>query len=125
VASFFNEQMESAFTRADKNQLSFVTLGKIDFANRAIAFMVKDDALYIKINLPLNGTCDYGLKEIKVSNAIVSEPQSKGTDNGYYVSFAYDYSCAGIQYTYLTVYIEDTKMVSYDLIKKYLEKVPD
>jgi hypothetical protein len=125
VASFLNTQMETAYISADKNRLSFVTLGKIDFANRAIAFMEKDDALYIKINLPLNGTCDYGLKEIRVPKAIVSEPQSKGTDNGYYVSFAYDYSCAGIQYKYITVYIADTEMESYALIKRYLEEGTD
>lgn len=67
-ADVLNANMSTAHIGAAGNYsvYDFRSLGKIELAKRSVAFMEKDGELYVRINIPMNGDCDYGLKTFKV-----------------------------------------------------------
>lgn len=77
----------------------FNSLGKLNFHDRSILFTTQGDRLYIKMNIPLEGDCDYGLKEIKA----IRTGQTGTSTKTFYIAFKYTYQC-GVN-SYQTLYL--------------------
>ena len=76
----------------------FNTLGKTDFDRSSLEFVTRNNQMYLRMNFPRNGTCDYGLKETK---AILTGQYGSGGGQ-FYIAFKYDYHCNSEEYS--TIY---------------------
>lgn len=76
----------------------FNSLGKTDFDRSSLEFVTRNNQMYLRMNLPKNGTCDYGLKETK---AILSGQYGSGGGQ-FYIAFKYNYACNSVEYS--TIY---------------------
>ncbi len=86
------------FGDGDKRYRIAVT-GKTSFQNSSLQFVAKDGQLQLRMNIPLTGTCDYGLKEVKpkLSGQYGSGPAY------FYIAFKYLHECNDI--TYQNIYV--------------------
>ena len=117
-ANFLNKNCYAALHWQGKDNYQFDVVGKTDFSKKSLEFIVKNDKLYLKANIPLNGNCDYGLKEFEVVDADNSETLETADTKIYYLTLKFNYECNGINYSKLTIYIEDKTLSSYEKVKK-------
>ncbi|RZL46759.1 MAG: hypothetical protein EOP00_14010 [Pedobacter sp.] len=78
----------------------FDVKGSIDMDKPSIKFISKQNVLYIQMNIPRNGQCDYGLKEVKAKWT----GQAGQGDGYFYYTFAYEYICEPNTYKSIYVY---------------------
>jgi hypothetical protein len=116
-ANFLNKNTFAAILWQAKNQYKFELIGKTDFSKKSVEFTVKEGKLNVKANIPLNGNCDYGLKEFPVIDYDNSKTYKTGETQAYYLQLNFDYECNGIIYKYLTIYIQDETLSSYEKVK--------
>jgi hypothetical protein len=117
-ANFLNKNCYAALHWQGKDKYQFEEVGKTDFNKKSIEFTVKNDKLHLKANIPLNGNCDYGLKEFPVMDSDSSETRETADTKVYYFTLNFEYECNGVNYKYLTVFIEDKTLSSYTTVKK-------
>lgn len=117
-ANFLNKNCYAALHWQGKDNYQFDVVGKTDFSKKSVEFIVKNDKLYLKANIPLNGNCDYGLKEISVIDDDNSKTHETKETKIYYLTLGFDYECNGVAYKYLTVYIEDKTLSSFEKVKQ-------
>jgi hypothetical protein len=80
----------------------FEVKGSMNMDKRSIRFISKENILYVQMNIPRNGECDYGLKEVKAKWT-----SQAGTGSSYfYLTFDYLYSCNGQDYKGVYVYFK-------------------
>ena len=94
LAAALNKGIRSAKINFLDPRYSFNITGSTSFTYSSIEFFTKNNELYIRMNFPQNGTCDYGLKETK---AILTK-QFGYSRTTYYIAFKYQYSCNSINY---------------------------
>jgi hypothetical protein len=75
----------------------FEVKGSMDMDKKSIRFITKSNVLYLQMNIPRNGECDYGLKEIKAKWTGQGGGGS-GLYDQYYFAFEYAYSCDSKDY---------------------------
>lgn len=87
------------FGDGDKSYRMAVT-GKTSFERSSLEFVVKDDKIQLRMNIPLNGTCDYGLTNVdaKLSGQYGTGPKY------FYVAFKYFRECNDIRYQNIYVF---------------------
>jgi hypothetical protein len=78
----------------------FDVKGSLDMDKPSIRFITKQNILYIQMNIPKNGYCDYGLKEVKAKWT----GQSGSGESYFYYTFEYNYQCEPNTYKNLYVY---------------------
>jgi hypothetical protein len=120
-AELLNENVYGALNWAGDESFQFEIVGKTDFSKKSLEFIIKDNELYAKLNIPLNGTCDYGLKEFKVNDSDISDTfeSNESESKYYYLTFNFEYECEGKIYKYLSIYIEDKTLESFEKVKTY------
>lgn len=66
-ADILNANLNRAYisARGTYSVYDFTVLGKTDLTKRSLSFIAKEGELYVKMNIPMNGECDYGLKTEK------------------------------------------------------------
>lgn len=117
-ANFLNKNCYAALHWDGKDNYQFDVVGKTDFSKKSVEFTVKNDKLHVRANIPLNGNCDYGLKEFPVVDADNSETRETANTKVYYFTYNFDYECNGINYKYLSIFIEDKTLSSYTKVKE-------
>ncbi|MGV8946369.1 MAG: hypothetical protein ACOH1N_08075 [Lutibacter sp.] len=117
-ANFLNKNCYAALHWQGENRYQFEEVGKTDFSKKSVEFTVKNNRLHIKANIPLNGNCDYGLKEFPVVDSDISETRETADTKFYYFTLNFKYECNGVNYKYLTVFIEDKTLSSYAKVKE-------
>lgn len=87
------------FADGDKRYRMAVT-GKTSFEKSSLEFVVKDDKLHLRLNIPQQGTCEYGLSnvEAKLSGQYGAGP------NYFYVAFKYLRECNDIKFENIYVF---------------------
>lgn len=87
------------FGDGDKRYRLAVT-GKTSFEKSSLEFVVKDDKLLLRLNIPQQGTCEYGLSnvEAKLSGQYGAGP------NYFYVAFKYLRECNDSKYQNIYVF---------------------
>lgn len=116
IVSYLNSNIHSARLDGGKSGYEFTTLGRVSFDTKSIAFTVKNNQLFIKMHLPRNGECDYGIKEERAQlvrgetvtqTSYVTEngKETKRVYDGYL--FKFDYDCNGTAYNRITVMIPE------------------
>lgn len=118
-ANFLNKNIYAALHWQGNDNYQFDIVGKTEFTKKSAEFTVKDGRLHLKANIPLNGNCDYGLKEFPVVDSNSSETRETADTKYYYFTLNFDYECKGVKYKYLTVFIEDKHLYSYTKVKKF------
>ena len=120
-ADFFNDKMVSAKINSSNPTLDFNAFGKTDFDRRSIEFIAKNGLVYLKLHLPRNGSCDYGLKEILAEkNGQSGTVQFSNDTRGYYIAFKYSYTCNNLGYKDLYVTISGIQEADYETLKRNL-----
>lgn len=94
LADSLNKWFQRASLGFAEPNYKFSRVGKVNFEYSSVEFFTSDNQLYIRMNIPRNGNCDYGLKEIK------AEYQGGIGYNGFVfnVSFRYNYICNDKKY---------------------------
>lgn len=96
----------------------FNTLGKTDFDRSSLEFVTKNNQMYLRMNFPRNGTCDYGLKETK---AILTGQYGSGGGQ-FYIAFKYDYSCNSEEYKTIFATFKSLGKGHYEATKEAAER---
>ncbi len=117
-ANFLNKNSYAALHWQGNDHYQFDVVGKTDFSKKSVEFTVKNDRLHLKANIPLNGNCDYGLKEFPVVDSNSSETRETADTKVYYFTLNFEYECKGVNYKYLSVFIEDKTLSSYNKVKE-------
>lgn len=117
-ANFLNKNTYAAMHWEGKDNYQFDVVGKTDFSKKSVEFTVKNNKLHVKANIPLNGNCDYGLKEFAVVDVDNSETRETADTKLYSLTLNFDYVCNGINYNKLTIFIEDKTLSSYKKVKE-------
>ena len=102
-ADSLNAHLFSAELYDKASGYRFAALGKIDFEKRSIQFTVKNNELYVKMHLPKNGECDYGIQEVKAKFLDWGGALVGSNNNLMWVNFDHSYSCSGSYYTALHI----------------------
>ncbi|TCC89258.1 hypothetical protein EZ428_16305 [Pedobacter frigiditerrae] len=97
IADAMNANIGWANINFSKPTYEFEVKGSMDMDKRSIRFISKSNVLYVQMNIPRNGECDYGLKEVKAKWTGQAGGGS-GIYDQYYFTFEYPYSCGGIDY---------------------------
>ena len=122
LAAALNKGIRSARINFQDPSYSFNITGQTSFTYSSIEFYTKNNKMYIKMNIPQNGRCDYGMKE---TEAIITGQYGLGGDR-FYIAFQYEYSCNDIDYKtiYANFYMknkahfEATQAAAKRLLKK-------
>ncbi|MDQ7948533.1 MAG: hypothetical protein AAGB30_10835 [Pedobacter sp.] len=85
----------------------FDVRGKIDFNKRSIRMISKGNVLYIQMNIPRNGSCDYGLKEVK---AVWRDGIIRHGSSYYDFVLEYKFECNGVKYDGVGLYFKSDQM---------------
>jgi hypothetical protein len=108
LADYLNSKMWRVTLEAPNSTYEFNILGKIDFDRKSFKFTAKDNMLYIKMHIPKNGECDYGLKEIRAeykTNGHMTDTGGGTTKYYYSIEFNFPYECNGTKYSYLDIMV--------------------
>jgi hypothetical protein len=117
-----NKLIRSAYINFQKPSYSFSITGQNSNVHSSIQFFEQDNQMYIRMNIPQKGDCDYGRKEIK---AILTQQYGSGPDR-FYIAFKYKYSCD--PNTYETIYANfyrrdnEQKEAVWDAVQRYCPK---
>jgi hypothetical protein len=91
IADVMNANMQSANIGFASPNYKFEVKGSMNLDKRSIRFISKANVLYLQMNIPRNGECDYGLKEVKAKWT----GQTGSGSSYFYFTFDYAYSCNG------------------------------
>jgi len=118
IADAMNARIDSAIIGYSTDKYRISVHGTMDLDRRSMRFITKENVLYLQLNIPRNGDCDYGLKEIK---ARLIGPQRRGSDY-FYFSFDYLYKCQGKVYSCVVVYFHPNEGFNYDGLRAWFDK---
>jgi len=99
IADAMNSKIFSAKINRKAPYYKFEVFGKMDLDKRSIRFITKENVLYVQINIPRNGQCNYGLKEVKANWLGFTSY----TGDYFYIPFQFDYECNEIKYVGLEI----------------------
>jgi len=99
----------------------FEVKGSMNMDKRSIKFITKSNVLYLQLNIPRNGECDYGLKEIKAKWTGQSGGGS-GLYDQYYFTFEYPYQCDGKDYKNIYVTFKTKPSFTKEGIEAWIRK---
>lgn len=99
---------------------NFDTFGKTNLDNRSIEFFTKENKLQIRMNIPRNGVCDYGMKEIAAKYSGSGTVEYSNGKRGFYLKFKYSYSCNETTYEELFIYFYRKEEEVIEAIIKFL-----
>ena len=110
-ADFMNSNMGRAEIASRETPYYFTIKGKTSFDKKSVQFIVKNEQLYIKMHIPKDGECDYGIKEIKAEYlGFNGLGVGSGKDYVGYVNFNFDhsYECNGKKFNNVAIAIPNT-----------------
>ncbi|TKC10679.1 hypothetical protein FA048_10915 [Pedobacter polaris] len=96
----------------------FEVKGAMNMDKRSIRFISKENVLYVQMNIPRNGECDYGLKEVKAKWT----GQAGSGSTYFYLTFDYLYSCNGQDYKGVYVYFNPTSSFTKTGVQAWVQK---
>lgn len=99
----------------------FEVKGSMNMDKRSIKFITKSNVLYLQLNIPRNGECDYGLKEIKAKWTGQAGGGS-GLYDQYYFTFEYPYQCDGKDYKNIYVTFKTKPSFTKEGIEAWIKK---
>lgn len=102
-----NAKISSANIGFSNPSYKFEVLGSMNMDKRSVRFISKDNILYVQMNIPRNGECDYGFKEVKA----LWTSQAGAGPSYFYLTFDYTYNCNGSVYKGL--YIDFTPTATF------------
>ncbi len=94
IADAMNANIGWAKIGFSNPNFEFDVKGSLNMDKKSIRFISKSNVLYLQMNIPRNGDCDYGLKEVKAKWT----GQAGGGATQYYFTFEYPYSCNNVDY---------------------------
>ena len=118
AVDFMNGQIMFAYINTGLSIYEFKVLGKTDFDKKSFEFIEKSGKLYLKMHIPRNGNCDYGLKEVLAEFTGESGKGSSGGKEQFYFKFKYTYTCESKIYNGLYVYLNRIPDADIEKLKK-------
>lgn len=118
LAVALNNGVRSARINFKPPSYSFNITGKTDFDRSSIEFFTKNNQMYLRMNIPRNGSCDYGLKETK---AILTGQYGSG-GKSFYIAFKYKYDCNSEEFETIYVNFYMHNKAHYEATKEAAEK---
>ncbi|WP_316785256.1 hypothetical protein [Pedobacter frigiditerrae] len=94
IADAMNANITSANIGFASPNYKFGVKGSMNMDKPSIRFITRDNVLYVQMNIPRNGECDYGLKEVKAKWT----GQTGSGPSYFYLTFDYLYNCNGKDY---------------------------
>ncbi len=118
IADAMNANMGWAKIGFAEPNYQFDVKGSLDMDRKSIRFISKENVLYVQLNIPRNGSCDYGLKEVKAKWT----GQAGGGATQYYFTFEYPYSCNNVYYKNLYVTFKLTPSFTKAGVEAWIRK---
>jgi len=118
IAAAMNQKMFKATLGNEGSSYKFEVFGSMNLDKRSIRFIDKNGILYLQVNIPRNGQCDYGLKEF-----IAEYGGTTGWgDDYFYLIFAFDYECSNTLYKSLNVHFKSSSTFTKDGVENWINK---
>ena len=118
IADAMNQKMFKAIIGNEGSSYKFEVFGSMNLDKRSIRFIDKNGILYLQVNIPRNGQCDYGLKEF-----IAEYGGTTGWgDDYFYLIFAFDYECSNTLYKSLNVHFKSSSTFTKDGVENWINK---
>ncbi len=96
----------------------FEVKGSMNMDKPSIKFITRENVLYVQMNIPRNGECDYGLKEVKAKWT----GQSGSGSTYFYLTFDYVYNCNGQNYKSVYVYFRPSSSFTKEGVGAWVKK---
>ena len=118
IADAMNQKMFKATIGNEGPSYKFEVFGSMNLDKRSIRFIDKNGILYLQVNIPRNGQCDYGLKEFKANYA----GSISWGDDYFYIPFVFNYECSNTLYKSLYVHFKSSSTFTKDGIENWIRK---
>lgn len=121
MAAYLNRHLYKSYLGQLNSRYNFSILGNTSFEKSSIEFVTRKNELYIKMHIPKNGECDYGIREVKAEYNTFSTLYVGAKGEKYLsLAFNHEFACNGITYKNIDVsipYIENNNTFNEIILK--------